>query len=411
MAQIIAGGTKPDSGGNVEVITQTQTTTWTQLQGKPNIEVSSKGIVNGLSTIPNDGADFGPDTTEGATSPGQYGSPYTNAFGTQEAIDYVMTSGGGVVKILPGRYVFPNTQTWTKLSTNFAPGDVADQTLWGMLLIKNLNPNTVVSITIEGSGSITNAENDFTPSEDRGTVFDFSNVTVPQTVFGNGFDGDVNYYAVLANTPTGQTTTSTPGCLLGNTGGISAFMRDIMFILPSPLMSGPMLWWLTSGEMKNVSVSCVTAPTTSLYSNNGSTFLQGIPFSWGAWIDAQIGGVASANNIYVSNADTCLIAGAHTTVGSLYGTGSRVGFLAFSDHVPSAGRLDFESMLFANIMLSPSFLGLGCQGPLIIKMLDGEDYTTTYGDIWDVWYGSGAAASEPYGTPDIIIEALLKDCK
>ena len=55
MAQIIAGGTKPDSGGNVEVITQTQTTTWAQLQGKPYILVSSKGIVNGLSNIPNDG--------------------------------------------------------------------------------------------------------------------------------------------------------------------------------------------------------------------------------------------------------------------------------------------------------------------------------------------------------------------
>ena len=94
MAQIIAGGTKPDSGGNVEVITQTQTTAWTQLQGKPNIEVSSKGIVNGLSTIPNDGADFGPDTTKGATAPGQYGSPYTETMGIMEAVDYSLANGG-----------------------------------------------------------------------------------------------------------------------------------------------------------------------------------------------------------------------------------------------------------------------------------------------------------------------------
>ena len=81
MAQIIAGGTKPDSGGNVEVITQTQTISWTQLQGKPYTNVSSKGIVNGLSNIPNDGADFGPDTTKGATAVGQYGSPYTQTTG------------------------------------------------------------------------------------------------------------------------------------------------------------------------------------------------------------------------------------------------------------------------------------------------------------------------------------------
>jgi hypothetical protein len=102
MAQIIAGGTKPDSGGNVEVITQTQTTTWTQLQGKPYIAVSSKGIVNGLSTIPNDGADFGPDTTKGATTPGQNGSPYTETVGIQEAYNYIVTGNGGKIQLATG---------------------------------------------------------------------------------------------------------------------------------------------------------------------------------------------------------------------------------------------------------------------------------------------------------------------
>jgi hypothetical protein len=32
------------------------------VRGKPWITVSAKGISNGLSDIPNDGADFGPDT-------------------------------------------------------------------------------------------------------------------------------------------------------------------------------------------------------------------------------------------------------------------------------------------------------------------------------------------------------------
>lgn len=58
------------------------------IRGKPYITVSAKGMINGLSNIPNDGADFGPDTTEGATAPGQYGSPYTETSGIQEAIDY-----------------------------------------------------------------------------------------------------------------------------------------------------------------------------------------------------------------------------------------------------------------------------------------------------------------------------------
>ena len=54
------------------------------------ISVSSKGIINGLSTIPNDGADFGPDTTLGATSPGQVGSPYTTSYGLGEALQYYL---------------------------------------------------------------------------------------------------------------------------------------------------------------------------------------------------------------------------------------------------------------------------------------------------------------------------------
>ncbi|MEM3861953.1 MAG: hypothetical protein QW203_05685 [Thermoplasmatales archaeon] len=35
---------------------------WSALRGKPYVTVSAKGISNGLSNIPNDGADFGPDT-------------------------------------------------------------------------------------------------------------------------------------------------------------------------------------------------------------------------------------------------------------------------------------------------------------------------------------------------------------
>ena len=56
------------------------------------ITVSPKGIANGLSTIPNDGADFGPDTTLGATSPGQTGAPYTETTGIQEAWNYAFAS-------------------------------------------------------------------------------------------------------------------------------------------------------------------------------------------------------------------------------------------------------------------------------------------------------------------------------
>ncbi|MEM3862339.1 MAG: hypothetical protein QW203_07675, partial [Thermoplasmatales archaeon] len=61
---------------------------WTTLSGKPYITVSAKGISNGLSNIPNDGADFGPDTLLGTNSIGQYGPPYTQTSGIQEAWNY-----------------------------------------------------------------------------------------------------------------------------------------------------------------------------------------------------------------------------------------------------------------------------------------------------------------------------------
>jgi hypothetical protein len=48
------------------------------VRGKPWITVSAKGISNGLSDIPNDGADFGPDT------------PGTQTTGIQEAINYAI---------------------------------------------------------------------------------------------------------------------------------------------------------------------------------------------------------------------------------------------------------------------------------------------------------------------------------
>jgi len=60
------------------------------IRGQPYITVSAKGISNGLSDIPNDGADFGVDTLSGATSKGQYGPPYTQIVGIQEAINYAI---------------------------------------------------------------------------------------------------------------------------------------------------------------------------------------------------------------------------------------------------------------------------------------------------------------------------------
>lgn len=78
---------------------------WAAIKGKPYITVSAKGIANGLSNVLNDGADFGPDTTLGATSPTQTGSPYTQASGIQEAISYCALNRLGVPHLRAGHYI------------------------------------------------------------------------------------------------------------------------------------------------------------------------------------------------------------------------------------------------------------------------------------------------------------------
>ena len=84
-----------------------------------NVHVTSKGIINGLSVLPNDGkGGFGPDTTKGATAPGQYGSPYSETIGNQEAINYGIANNVKV-KVLAGVYKFTGPNPSPSLGSNF----------------------------------------------------------------------------------------------------------------------------------------------------------------------------------------------------------------------------------------------------------------------------------------------------
>lgn len=81
-----------------------QMSSWRFQAGRPFFTVSSTGINGGGSTISNGGADFGPDTTEGAASPSQLGAPYSNTSGIQEALNTLAVQGGGMVYIAAGSY-------------------------------------------------------------------------------------------------------------------------------------------------------------------------------------------------------------------------------------------------------------------------------------------------------------------
>jgi len=58
----------------------------------PYLTISARGMSNSSSDIPNDGYDFGPDTMLGATSKDQYGPPYTQTMGLQEAWNYALAN-------------------------------------------------------------------------------------------------------------------------------------------------------------------------------------------------------------------------------------------------------------------------------------------------------------------------------
>ncbi|MEM3862392.1 MAG: hypothetical protein QW203_07940, partial [Thermoplasmatales archaeon] len=119
---------------------------WSVLSGKPYITVSAKGISNGLSNIPNDGADFGPDTLLGASSPNQYGPPYTQTSGIQEAINYVTSLPDTMeIVLLSGTYniTAPFVEYGTAPSGSTLPGRYG---LINVMPVSSLNQIKMISI-------------------------------------------------------------------------------------------------------------------------------------------------------------------------------------------------------------------------------------------------------------------------
>ena len=111
---------------------------------KGYISVSAKGIVNGLSNQPNDGADFGPDTY----NPNYSGSgiPYTQTGGIQEAINYAFNKGGYGVRLLTGVYDVTNAPFQSDPNNSGAYGQIVIPLQLGSSNQKTIN----ISIVGEG---------------------------------------------------------------------------------------------------------------------------------------------------------------------------------------------------------------------------------------------------------------------
>ena len=165
-------------------------TDWKSINGKPYITVSTKGRSNQLSNKINDGADFGPDTTLGATSPNQIGPPYSPTLGIQEAGNYVKAQySGGKVILKAGNY-------------NVAPISMPDGVdLEGENITIHDGGTPFVTAIIANSGIST--DNLITYGGSRGgsvrNLFFQSNVTLNSLLYFNALQGEVVYCTFYGN--------------------------------------------------------------------------------------------------------------------------------------------------------------------------------------------------------------------
>ena len=159
-----------------------------------NVHVTSKGIINGLSVLPNDGTGwFGPDTTEGATSRGQYGAPYTATSGIQEAINYIASNNGGKIILTSGTYDLSNAPLTT--SNAISPGVVYNGSIITLPALGGVTAQLII-IEIEGETEAITFYNqsgsNATPPTPSGTIIyvSVSSASEYEAIVGTPADAD-----------------------------------------------------------------------------------------------------------------------------------------------------------------------------------------------------------------------------
>ena len=222
----------------------------------PYITVSAKGISNGLSTVFNDGADFGPDTYLGATTKNRLGPPYTQTSGIQEAINYARSFANNNTAYLPEIHLAQGTYLvhqpiYLKFTSTNIPPEVN-----GITNFSNVLPPILI-----GSGNTNGMEN-FTPS---GTIIkaasDFPN-------------GEYLYALLLPTTPwfSGMTEPQWVGGQL----------RNIIFNCNN-LAAGVDLQQFTEGIVEQLAIRTPTVPNPVITQAPDST---GQSFQTGAFVHA-----------------------------------------------------------------------------------------------------------------------------
>jgi len=346
----------------------------------PYVTVSAKGISNGLSDIPNDGFDFGPDTMLNATSKGQYGPPYTKTSGLLEAVNY-QQANGGKIQMTAGRFVISSDAPLTQVSSSNVLGypEYAIIPLSGQAIVNN-TVNNVLSFNISGvAGDInsggTGINNEINVWDNNTTtiidVSGLSNLPSNASVVLFGYN--------RMNLPSGTTVSEIIN------------MHDFVIFTAQPTASGENI---CGGYDFNNSWDANVTNVTVYSPNNFYSTVFPSQYVIGQVIDGEIGDMCWIDNIASYAMYTGFILGGHTHAGTVINNSCYYGLIPFGYHGTEIGRYDTVGCIY------PLYVSSKNIGSIRIHLWDGEDYSASTGgnqEVADIYIPNGGSVGfTPY---------------
>jgi len=246
----------------------------------PYVTVSAKGMSNNLSSIPNDGMFFGPDTMLNATSPDQYGPPYTNTSGIQEAINYVFNQGGG--EIVLGEGVFTMNPSYVIQQSTIPNGHVIN-------VPYNSTNNPIITIVIRGSAP---------PTSDYQTGYNASSSITPINMKKGSIIYNPTYLPSLGSGGSALFGATPSGSPLNN--NVNIFLTDLTFTSPPPTGTQHLL---TMVQLDNFAGFYLRNVVVNVDTSTGALNNPSLSGAYGISINqpGNGNGLAVLDNVYVVN--------------------------------------------------------------------------------------------------------------
>ena len=218
-----------------------------------NVNVTSKGIINGLSVLPNDGTGgFGPDTTSGATSVGEIGSPYTQTVGIQETVNFVFNKGGGKIKLTSGMFAMDMDYVNTISQTVNAHVIEVPQ---------NSTNNPIITIEIDGViGENSDYQTGYnaTPSITPTTPDNGSIIYLPELVTSNPVGGAAIFGSAIPPTENADA---------GLNNNVNIILKNVTIMNQLPSSSG---YQLSAWQLDNFAGFDIDNVVATVYTSTGA---------------------------------------------------------------------------------------------------------------------------------------------